>query len=173
MEMPHNFLKYHSEPRSLFDYAGRIICEFPTRLATGESKPSFGWTWKKQPFPEDFNGAFISGDRNALTVRNYLQKVMALTRFGWQTIRVIHADTNQIEPERLQKLDYWKYAWAPEDHSFLDVCSTVINPKTRIKILNGDAFWVYGIGSDKKEVPLVVSNAYYRGSRNYKGLPLF
>ncbi|MFA5933165.1 MAG: hypothetical protein WCV81_02770 [Microgenomates group bacterium] len=174
MELPSNFLSYHSEPRSMLDLAGRLIFEYPTKLAVGDSKPSFDWTWNKQPMPKGFIGKFINGDRNASTPKNYLEMLISLSRFGWQTIRVLEVDEKLITPDRLNSLRYWKYAYAPDDRSFLDVCSTSIKPNAKIKILNGPVpFWVIGLGNDNKEVPLTVSNALYRGSKNYKGIPLF
>lgn len=174
MERPKSFVEYHSVPGSLADTLGRIICEVPSRLITGEVKPSVEWSWKKtSPIPKHFYGYFLEGDKNAFRPKNYLEMVLARTRWGWQSMMTLEVNQRRLNEEQ-RNIDYWLYAYAPEDRSFIDICSTAISPSEKIKVKVGpDELFYFGIGSDGKEVPLNISAPVIDRYKRYKNIPLF
>lgn len=174
MEARKSFVEYHSVPGSLVDTLGRIICEIPSRLITGEIKPSARWTWEKQsPVPADFRGYFLDGDKNAFTPRNYFDMVKARTRWGWRTMRTMEVNQVLLSGDQ-RNIDYWLYAYAPEDRSYIDICHTAISPSEVIKIKIGpEPLFYFGIGSDGKEVPLSISGPFTSKNYKFKKIPLF
>lgn len=146
-----------------------------TKLWVGADKPSHSSTWERGEFPEGFPGWWVPGDTEAYSPRKYhTPAFLRITNrwFGWQ--KVVTLEPHKYNPEvKERRLEYWNYAWSPEDHQFFEKCRVKIPPNQKIRVLVGpNPFYVYGVGSDSLEVPILVSPHISRHSPQVSQYPL-
>lgn len=148
----------------------------------GASKPH-GWEWGRMfPYPAGYEGTLLPGDPTAFDVQTgflTFPSIIVLEgnwKFGWQHIRALKPDLEQIDPER--GLQWWRYGWSPawegKERAFLNYCKVNIYPANAITAFESSRrFRVHGIGSDGAEVPLRVSERLHRNDPRYSHLVRF